>query len=120
MRKREVDQNLHAIQDKLDRTGRHMVMQSTTNGDSLGDTLLNLAAHIGSCRTALLPKQGAKKSAINRYGVDVAYFKRELAALSDSLENRTPDELNRYLLKLSEVAAPAVEKSVLPQKPKTI
>lgn len=42
----------------------------------------------------------------NRYGVDVPYFIKELAALSRSLSDRTPDELNRYLLRLAEVAKP--------------
>jgi len=42
----------------------------------------------------------------NRYGVDVPYFTKELAALSRSLPDRTPDELNRYLLRLAEVAKP--------------
>jgi hypothetical protein len=42
----------------------------------------------------------------NRYGVDVAYFTKELAMLSRSLDDRTPEELERYLLRLSEVAKP--------------
>jgi hypothetical protein len=42
----------------------------------------------------------------NRYGVDVSYFKKELVALSRSLLDRTPDELSRYLIRLSEVAKP--------------
>jgi len=42
----------------------------------------------------------------NRYGVDVEYFKKELAALSRSLPNRTPDELDRYLRRLADVAKP--------------
>ena len=42
----------------------------------------------------------------NRYGVDVSYFKKELSLLSRSLPNRTPEELQRYLVRLSEVAAP--------------
>lgn len=41
----------------------------------------------------------------NRYGVDVDYFKKELATLSRSLENRTPDELRRYLNNLANVVA---------------
>jgi hypothetical protein len=53
----------------------------------------------------------------NRYGVDVAYFTKELAALSKSLENRTPDELHRYLLRLADVAKP-VEKNCKLEKPK--
>jgi hypothetical protein len=42
----------------------------------------------------------------NRYGVDVPYFKKELAALSKSLPDRTPKELYRYLIALSKVALP--------------
>jgi hypothetical protein len=42
----------------------------------------------------------------NKYGVDVSYFKKELSALSMSLSDRTPDELSRYLVCLSEVAKP--------------
>ena len=42
----------------------------------------------------------------NRYGVDVAYFKKELAALSRSLDDRTPDELARYFMALHNVAVP--------------
>ena len=42
----------------------------------------------------------------NRYGFDVTYFKKELSALSRSLPDRTPDELSRYLVRLSEVAKP--------------
>jgi len=42
----------------------------------------------------------------NEYGVDVAYFKKELTTLLQSLPNRPPEELQRYLLRLAEVAAP--------------
>jgi hypothetical protein len=42
----------------------------------------------------------------NRYGVDVAYFKKELAALSKSLPDRTPDELARYFIVLHNIALP--------------
>jgi hypothetical protein len=42
----------------------------------------------------------------NRYGVDVAYFKKELAALSRSLPDRTPDELARYFMTLHNIALP--------------
>jgi len=42
----------------------------------------------------------------NRFGVDTEYFKRELAVLSKSLPNRTPDELYRYLIRLANVAMP--------------
>jgi hypothetical protein len=45
----------------------------------------------------------------NRYHVDIDYFKKELAALSQSLENRTPEELQRYLMKLADVAKPIKE-----------
>ena len=41
----------------------------------------------------------------NRYGVDVSYFRNELIKLNESLENRPPEELHRYLLKLVEVAS---------------
>jgi len=40
----------------------------------------------------------------NRYGVDTAYFKKELASLSRSLPDRTPQELRRYLVRLADVA----------------
>ena len=36
----------------------------------------------------------------NGWGVDVPYFKKELASLSRSLPNRTGAELCRYLLRL--------------------
>ena len=42
----------------------------------------------------------------NRYGVDVPYFKKELATLIRSLPDRTPDELQRYLSSLAITAAP--------------
>jgi len=42
----------------------------------------------------------------NRYGVDTSYFYKELESLVRSLENRTPDELRRYLLRLADVAKP--------------
>jgi hypothetical protein len=45
----------------------------------------------------------------NRYGVDVPYFTKELASLSRSLDDRTPDELHRYLLRLADVALPSVK-----------
>jgi hypothetical protein len=45
----------------------------------------------------------------NRYGVDVPYFKKELKSLSDSLDNRTPDELFRYLTCLAKVAKPTTK-----------
>ncbi len=41
----------------------------------------------------------------NRYGVDVGYFKQELKRLRDSLGNRTPGKLKRYLWRLADVAA---------------
>jgi hypothetical protein len=53
----------------------------------------------------------------NRYCVDVAYFKKELASLSRSLEDRTPEELYRYLLKLAEVARPITKVSDLIEPP---
>jgi hypothetical protein len=37
----------------------------------------------------------------NRFGLDVAYYRKELKALSDSLVDRTPEELNRYLLTMA-------------------
>jgi len=40
----------------------------------------------------------------NRFGVDVDYFKKELSALSKSLDNRPPDELARYLSVLADCA----------------
>ena len=42
----------------------------------------------------------------NGWGVDVPYFKKELASLSRSLPNRTGAELYRYLLRLAAVAQP--------------
>ena len=42
--------------------------------------------------------------------VDVPYFKKELKHLSLTLTNRTPDELYRYLIKLSEVIRPITPK----------
>jgi hypothetical protein len=39
--------------------------------------------------------------------VDVDYFKRELSALKKSLDDRPADELERYLLRLADVAKPA-------------
>jgi len=42
----------------------------------------------------------------NRFGVDVAYFTKELTRLQESLPNRTPDELYRYLIALASVAKP--------------
>jgi len=41
---------------------------------------------------------------MNRYSVDVDYFQRELRRLSESLDNRTPEELSRYLRRLAETA----------------
>ena len=40
----------------------------------------------------------------NRYGVDISYFKKELAKLSRDLENYTPIELARYFDCLCDVA----------------
>jgi glycerophosphoryl diester phosphodiesterase len=42
----------------------------------------------------------------NRNNVDVDYFRNELTTLLQSLENRTLDELQRYLMKLADVASP--------------
>lgn len=42
----------------------------------------------------------------SRFGLDVGYFKRELKKLSASLDNRPPDELSRYLIRLANVATP--------------
>lgn len=39
----------------------------------------------------------------NKYGVDVAYFRKELNLLKRSLPNRTKSELYRYLIKLAEI-----------------
>lgn len=48
----------------------------------------------------------------NRYGVDVSYFKKELARLSRSLDDRPPDELRRYLLRLADtVQIPETKKT---------
>jgi hypothetical protein len=40
----------------------------------------------------------------NRYGVDMAYFRKEFAKLSRDLDNYTPVELARYLERLVDVA----------------
>jgi len=48
----------------------------------------------------------------NRYGVDVAYFRKELDCLKGTLDNRPPEELGRYLRRLSKVADPTYETSV--------
>jgi len=40
----------------------------------------------------------------NRYGVDVAYFRKELTKLARDLDNYTPMELARYFETLSDVA----------------
>ena len=42
----------------------------------------------------------------NIYGVDVDYFKKELIKLADSLENRTKEELWRYLNQLALIVEP--------------
>lgn len=42
---------------------------------------------------------------MNAYGLDVEYFKKELASLSRTLNKRTPDELERYLIRLADVAS---------------
>lgn len=52
---------------------------------------------------------GTRITMTNRYGVDTNYFQKELAALSRSLENRTPEELYRYLMALANVAKPIKE-----------
>lgn len=56
----------------------------------------------------------------NRYGVDVPYFTKELAALSRSLDDRTPDELHRYLLRLADVALPPVKPQKTVERRKTV
>jgi hypothetical protein len=59
------------------------------------------------------PTPGAPVSpqppATNRYGVDADYFRRELASLSASLDNRPAEELARYLRTLADAAAPQPE-----------
>jgi hypothetical protein len=40
----------------------------------------------------------------NRYGVDTEYFNKELKTLAKSLGDRTPEELERYLKRLADVA----------------
>jgi len=54
----------------------------------------------------------------NRYGIDTAYFERELDALKASLEDRTPEELARYLTTLAAVACSPWKKypEVKPEK----
>lgn len=56
---------------------------------------------------------------MNRYGVDVSYFTKELAALSRSLDDRTPDELHRYLLRLADVALPPIRPQKVIKRRKT-
>lgn len=53
----------------------------------------------------------------NKYGVDVNYFKKELKHLSDSLDNRTPEELHRYLMVLANTARPLSDDAVLGEVP---
>ena len=43
---------------------------------------------------------------MNRYGVDVNYFSKELKRLEKSLVYRPPDELYRYLLSLAKIVEP--------------
>jgi hypothetical protein len=50
----------------------------------------------------------------NPFGVDVAYFKKELESLLSTLNNRTPDELSRYLNCLADVASPVKSNTLLP------
>ena len=42
----------------------------------------------------------------NRFGVDVSYFSKELKRLEKSLQNRTRDELHRYLVSLAKIVEP--------------
>jgi hypothetical protein len=56
-----------------------------------------------SIESARPPCYDAK--AKNRYGVDIAYFRKEFAKLSRDLDNYTPVELARYLERLMDVAA---------------
>jgi len=42
---------------------------------------------------------------INRYGVDISYFRRELDSLKNSLGDRTPDELYNYLVRLANIVS---------------
>lgn len=39
----------------------------------------------------------------NRFGLDVDYFKIELNQLLRSLDNRTPEELYNYLIRLADI-----------------
>jgi len=54
------------------------------------------------------------KLAKNRYGVDVAYFEKELTKLSLSLPDRTPEELYRYFIALANVAFTGEKKTKTP------
>jgi hypothetical protein len=42
----------------------------------------------------------------NRYGIDVSYFKKELTSLSESLPDRTKEELYNYLTTLANIVKP--------------
>ena len=42
----------------------------------------------------------------NNFGLDAEYFRKELQHLIDSLDNRTPEELYRYLCCLAKVVEP--------------
>lgn len=44
------------------------------------------------------------KSGKNEFDLDVGYFERKMAAIVKDLEDYTPEELHRELLKLAEVA----------------
>jgi hypothetical protein len=56
----------------------------------------------------------------NEYGVDVEYFKKELKFLSNTLFNRTQEELFRYLICLAKVACPDNDCDELPYNPEDV
>lgn len=68
------------------------------------EDILNRLRDVPQKDASELKKSSDNLNLLNRYGVDTQYFKRELSRLSESLPDRTPDELYRYLLRLAEVA----------------
>ncbi len=53
----------------------------------------------------MTPTPASNPQGANRYGVDVDYFRRELAKLAESLPTRPPAELSRYFQVLANIAA---------------
>ena len=70
-----------------------------------GPGILEIAEAVEMDRRSRMAPEDTPAEGANRYGVDVGYFRRELAALSASLGDRPPDELARYLQTLAATAA---------------